>query len=174
MMGSGKSTIGKVLSEVIGWPYVDNDDLVREAEGATPRQILAEHGEARMREAESDALARGVRIAPPAIVGVAAGTILDPANRELLRDGGVVAWLRAAPAVLAERAEGGEHRPWLEGDAEAWMREAAATRDPLYASVADVVIDTGEMSTEASVEALRRFLDELAACRDLEPRADTT
>src|ERR671922_1145736 len=104
MMGSGKSTIGELLAGLTGWPYVDNDDLVREAHGATPRQILAARGEAQMREAEAEALVRGLRVPSPAIVGVAAGTILDPANRDRLRDGGAVVWLRAAPEVLADRA----------------------------------------------------------------------
>ena len=67
MMGSGKSTIGRLLSDATGWPYIDNDELVRQTHGATARQILAERGEARMRAAESDALAarrRGRRHRP--------------------------------------------------------------------------------------------------------------
>ena len=80
MMGSGKSTIGRLLSEATGWPYIDNDELVRRSRGATARQILAERGEDRLRDAESDALMLGIETPPPAVVGVAAGTILDPAN----------------------------------------------------------------------------------------------
>jgi shikimate kinase len=164
MMGSGKSTIGRLLSDATGWPYVDNDDLVRRATGSNPRELLAAEGEAAMRAAESRALADGVRTAPPAIVGAAAGTILDPANRELLRDGGVVVWLRADPGVLAERASGAEHRPWLEGDAAGWMREATAARDPLYASVADVVVDTGKASAESSAQEIRDGLATRPEC----------
>lgn len=174
MMGSGKSTIGRLLSDATGWPYVDNDDLFRRATGTTPRQILASHGEASMREAESRALADGLRMSPPTIIGAAAGTILDPANRDLLRDAGIVVWLRADPATLARRAAGAEHRPWLGGDAEAWMREAAAERDPLYAEVADVVIDTGEASPEASVHELRRRLNAFEACPEPSDRNEPT
>ncbi len=164
MMGSGKSTIGRLLSEATGWPYVDNDELVLRSNGATPRQLLAERGEAAMRAAESSALAMGLEIPGPAIIGAAAGTILDERNRDRMRDGGIVVWLRAASSILAERAAGSEHRPWLEGDAESWMREAVAERDPLYASAADITLDTTSYPPDASVLELRRRLEATGRC----------
>jgi shikimate kinase len=165
MMGSGKSTIGRLLSEATGWPYIDNDELVLRSNGATPRQLLAERGEAAMRAAESAAMALGLEVPEPAIIGVAAGTILEERNRDRMRDGGIVVWLKAAPSVLAERAAGSEHRPWLEGDAASWMREAAAERDRLYASVADITVDTGDSSpAEAATDELLRQLREYPAC----------
>lgn len=164
MMGSGKSTIGRLLSAATGWPYFDNDELVQRAHGATPRQLLAERGEAAMRAAESAALALGLEEPEPVIIGAAAGTILDARDRDRMRDGGIVVWLTAAPSVLAERAAGSEHRPWLEGDAESWMRDAAAERDPLYASVADITLDTTSDPPDESVQELRRRLDSAGHC----------
>jgi shikimate kinase len=163
MMGSGKSTIGRLMADATGWPYVDNDDLVLRASGATPRRLLAECGEPAMREAESDALAGGIALAPPVIVGVAAGVILGADDRDALRDGGVVVWLRAGADALAARAAGAEHRPWLDDDAGAWMRSALAEREPLYASVADHVVDTDAAPPEQSAASLLDWL-----------RADTT
>ena len=164
MMGSGKSTIGRLLSEATGWPYVDNDELVLRSHGSTPRQLLAERGEAAMRAAESSALALGLEVPEPAIIGAAAGTILDARDRDRMQDGGIVVWLTAASSVLAERAAGSEHRPWLEGDAESWMREAAAERDPLYGSVADMTLDTGSSPPEELVTELRRQLESTGRC----------
>jgi shikimate kinase len=155
MMGSGKTTIGRVLSERTGWPYHDNDELLDQLFGATPRQVLAASGEERLRDSESSALALGLRSPVPCIVGTAAGTILDEHNRRLLTRSGVVVWLRAAPAVLGERALGAEHRPWLDTGGEAWIHSSAAERDPLYASVADLVVDTdGRMPGEIAEEIL--------------------
>jgi shikimate kinase len=163
MMGSGKSTVGRFLAKATGWHYVDNDELVLGAHGATPRQLLAEHGEAAMRRAESEALAAGIALPPPAIVGVAAGVILDAADREALRSGGIVVWLRAPAEELAERAAGAEHRPWLDTDPRAWMRAAVAERDPLYASVADHTIDTAGDRAEV-VAGLLDWLRRETAC----------
>jgi shikimate kinase len=165
MMGSGKSTIGRLISEATGWPYVDNDELVRRSHGATARQILAEHGEAPMRAAESEALARGIRDPAPSVIGVAGGTILQPENHELLRSGGVVVWLRADAPALESRAMGADHRPWLDTGGGSWIRDAVAERDPLYASVADRVIDTGTKPAEESAAELLEWLATLPACR---------
>jgi shikimate kinase len=164
MMGSGKSTVGRLLATRSGWPYVDNDDLVRRVAGTTAREVLARHGEDRMRTAEAEALRLGLETPTPSIIGIAAGTILDPAHRERLSRNGIVAWLQADPAVLAERAVGGSHRPWLDGDAEAWMRETGAERNPLYRSIADLTVDTGASSAEEVARDLHRRLAALPAC----------
>lgn len=158
MMGSGKSTIGRLLSEASGLAYLDNDELVRGSHGATARQIVAERGEAQMRAAESEALALGAQTPAPAVIGVAAGTILEPANRERLRTGGVVVWLRADAAALESRAIGADHRPWLDSGGGPWIRETVAERDPLYASIADIVIDTGTRPAEESAAELLAWL----------------
>ena len=143
MMGSGKSSVGAALSNRTGWPFVDNDALVERATGRTARALLAREGESAMRAAETAALETALSLPTPVVVATAAGTVLDPANLERLRTGGFVVWLRARAEVLAARAVGAEHRPWLESDPVRWFRETEVDRDPLYASVADLEIDTG-------------------------------
>lgn len=168
MMGSGKSTIGRLLGDATGWPYVDNDKLLRRATGMTARQLLASGGEARLRAAESDALELGLELRPPVIVGVAAGTILDATNRERMRDA-VVVWLRASAAVLVERAEA-VHRPFVDRDAGAWLDETARVREPLYEAVADLVVDTGVRALDAAVATIRAHLASVPACVPDPPR----
>jgi shikimate kinase len=170
MMGSGKSTIGRLLANATGWSYVDNDELVLRAHGASPRTLLAERGETVMRQAESEALASGVTLPSPAIVGVAAGVILDADDRETLRSGGIVVWLRAGADDLAARAAGAEHRPWLDDDPRAWMTAAVLERDPLYASVADHVVDTDAAAPDETAARLVELLLAETACADA-PRA---
>ena len=110
MMGSGKTTVGRELSARTGWPYVDNDDLLREQTGREPAEIRATEGEDVLHLAESDALDAALGLKPPTIVGVAAAAVLDPAAREALRDGGHVVWLRARPETLFERISSGPRR----------------------------------------------------------------
>ena len=118
-----------------------------------------------MRAAESSALALGLEVPPPAIIGVAAGTILDPANRDRLRDGGIVVWLRADAGALASRASGAAHRPWIDTGGGSWMRDATIERGPLYESVADIVIDTTAGSPDGAAADLRERLLAFEACR---------
>jgi shikimate kinase len=159
MMGSGKSSVGRALSDRTGWRFVDNDELVQEATGRTARQLLAERGELAMRAAESAALHAGVALAPPVIVATAAGTILDPDDRKHLRDAGFVVWLCAPADVLASRAAGAAHRPWLDDAPVAWFRAAERERAPLYEAVSDLAVDTARMSPEESAASI---LDALA------------
>jgi shikimate kinase len=147
MMGSGKSTVGRLFAERTGWPYLDNDELLARGSKTTAKGLAAK-GEAGLRRAESDALRLGLECEPPCIVGAAAGTILDEGNRRALRDRSLVVWLRASVATLSRRAVGAAHRPWLEGDADGWLKAAVAERDPLYAGVADVVVETDGRTPE--------------------------
>ena len=158
-MGSGKSTVGAILAERTGWPLLDNDALLVRATGASARELLADAGEAALRDRETAALRVALATPPPAIVTAAAGVILDPTNRASLADAGLVVWLRAPVEVLAARAAGADWRPWLDADPAAWFTESAVVRDPLYASVADLELDTATMAPGEMVEAI---LDALA------------
>jgi shikimate kinase len=142
MMGSGKSTIGRLLAERTGWPFLDNDALLEGATGLTARDLLATRGEGALRKAEADALRLGLAEPAPVIVAAAAGTIEDEQLRRTLRENGTVVWLRADPHTLAGRARGAAHRPWLGGDAEKWMSDTDARRATIYQEVADLTIDT--------------------------------
>jgi shikimate kinase len=86
----------------------------------------------------------GFETPAPSIIGVAAGTILEAENRAALGAHGAVVWLRATPATLEARSMGADHRAWLEEGGADWVRSTAGARDPLYASVADLVLDVDE------------------------------
>ena len=154
MMGSGKSSVGIALAKRTGWPFIDNDALVEQATGHTARELLATRGEEAMREAESAALRTGLTMPPPAIVATAAGTILEAGDRAQIKQGGFVVWLRADAETLAARAVGAEHRPWLDRDPVGWFQTALEERTPLYAAVADMVVDTGTARPDAAAEAI--------------------
>jgi shikimate kinase len=142
MMGSGKSTVGRLLAKQVGWKYIDNDELLELDSGATARDLLDQHGEKGLRAAEARALGAGLATEPPWVVSAAAGSILDPRLRQQMSRGSFVVWLTASPSTLARRTRGSAHRPWLSGDAEAWMMETLAERAPIYESMAEVVIST--------------------------------
>jgi shikimate kinase len=146
MMGSGKSSVGRLLSERTGWPYLDNDAFVEAASGRTARELAASDADG-LRRFERDALIKALQHPPAVIIGAAAGVVLDPTIGELL-SGSFVVWLRAEPATLAARAAGARHRPWLDADAVKWMEEAAAARAPAYRSLASLEVWTEDRSPE--------------------------
>lgn len=162
MMGTGKTTVGRVLADRTGWTHHDNDDLLLRLTGMTPRQLLESAGETGLRRAESQALALAFASPPPSIVGAAAGTILDAADRHLIERSGVVVWLQASTATVERRASGAAHRAWL--DREGWVAAAVAERDPLYESVADLVVDTDAHNPSEVAEAVLDRIGVLEAC----------
>ncbi len=164
LMGSGKTTIGHLVADRTGWPYHDNDELVSLAYGRNARELLATAGEVVLRQAEAEALAAAVELPAPCIAGVAAGTVVDPGNRRLMLERGTVVWLTADPAVLAKRAVGAEHRPWLEEEAEAWLRQVADERAALYAEVAALVVSSDELSPNEVADRVTDFLAEHGPC----------
>ena len=157
MMGSGKTTVGRLLAERLGWPYLDNDGLLETATGRTARGLAAE-GTAALLTAEMDALRTALAAPPPAVIAAAAGTVLDPGLPALLRDATVV-WLRAKPPTLVARAAGSD-RPHLERDPSRWLHAADATRADAYATVADVVLWSDEPSPDAIAREIHRELVE--------------
>ena len=163
MMGSGKSSVGRELSTRTGWPFVDNDALVERATGRTARELLRDRGEHAMREAESEALRAGLAIPAPAVVATAAGTILRAEDRRAIAEGGLVVWLHADADVLAARAVGAAHRPWLDDDPVAWFERTIVERAPLYREIADVEIDTGSTDPEAAADRVVQRLATIGA-----------
>jgi shikimate kinase len=163
MMGAGKTTVGRLLADRLGWRYADSDDAVERRTGRTVRELFEAGGEGAFRPLETEALYETVAGEGPMVVAVAGGAVLDPANRALLRRSGTVVWLRASPATLARRvaddvAAPHGHRPLLEEDPEATLARLDAERRALYEDVADVTVDVDDLDPEAVVERVAAAL----------------
>ena len=167
-MGVGKTTVGARVAKATGWPLVDNDRVLA-AEGAPASDIARQEGVAELHRRECAQLLAALAAPEPSVVAAAASTVESPQCRAALR-GHVVAWLRADPAVLATRLDEETHRRPLGPDPAAALRSLADRRDPLYAALADVVIDVGAVSPD---EASARVVDTLRrAEQTVEPTAD--
>jgi shikimate kinase len=172
MMGTGKTSVGQLLAKRTGWRYADNDELLLQLVGKTPRDLLADDGEAALREGESAALRAGLTMPEPAIVSVAGGTILDSQNRRDLQDAGLVVWLKARPATISQRATGARHRAWLDTGGLAWIKDAVRTRNALYASVADLTLEVDRRSSKRVARDLLAWLRDFEACLPFLPAED--
>ncbi|HEY5384415.1 MAG TPA: shikimate kinase [Acidimicrobiales bacterium] len=166
MMGAGKTTTGHLLAERLGWAYRDSDADVEAATGLTVPELFARDGEAAFRRAEATVLAEACADPSPSIVSVAGGAVLSEDNRRLIASSGIVVWLRARPETLAARVGDGVGRPLLGDDpAEAVVR-LDAVRAPLYAELADVVLNVDELT---AVTVADRIISAWDATADTRP-----
>jgi shikimate kinase len=166
MMGAGKTTIGRELARRTGWPFLDNDALVRELTGREPKAIDAEDGEDALHEAEIAALRAALARPGSAVIAVAGAIVDDPiASAELRANAAHVVWLRARPETLRGRIGGGAGRRADARDL-GWLAEKAAIREPRYGAVADQVIDIEDHRPRAIVKAILAAFEAPAGSRE--------
>lgn len=158
LMASGKSTVGTALAALTGWPCLDNDALLERAAGCTAAELLAAEGERALRTAESDVLTLLLAMPGPYVAGVPAGTILDERDRERMRDGAHVVWLKVPVSTLVRRVARQPERAWLQDDPEGVLRAMALDREPLYELTAHQVLDMTRLSP---AEAAREVVEAL-------------
>jgi shikimate kinase len=157
MMGSGKTTVGRLLADRIGWRYVDNDDIVLELSGREPDAIAADDGEDVLHGFEAEALLATLAGGSRIVVGAAAWVVLHDASREALaRERGVV-YLRARPETLRERIGSGRGRRSDATD-QRWLEDRFGERDALYRGLARLTIEVDDDSPETIADAIAREL----------------
>lgn len=148
-MGSGKSTAGKLLENVLGLPYMDMDEEIVQKEGKSINQIFKEQGEEFFRDLET-ALLRSI---PDngLIVSTGGGIILREENRTIMKKKGIVVYLEATAEELLGRLKEDTSRPLLAGDKEKEIKERLNQRLNIYRNTADYKIFTDAKTPEKIV-----------------------
>jgi shikimate kinase len=130
-MGSGKSTIGRLLADRLGWHFVDLDADIEAAAGTSIADIFARRGEAEFRRLEHEAMRRRVRAIEcgrPTVVALGGGAIVQPENYALVENNGITVWLDCPFEIVRRRVEPTSHRP-LARDPESFARLYDARRE---------------------------------------------
>ncbi len=164
LRGAGKSTVARILSEKLKVERIDTDDRITAEAGMTIAEIFAREGESGFRRRERVEVRKALK-PPPRVVSLGGGAILDPDTRHDLARGAFVVWLHAPSEVLWQRIAADpaskSDRPALTGyRGEAELAALLAQRRPLYEQVADMMLDTGDLTPH---EAADRILKHLAA-----------
>jgi len=162
-MGAGKTTIGRQLARSLGFGFADSDAEIEVRTGADIPWIFDVEGEAGFREREEAVLAE-MTTWDNTVLATGGGAILRPANRQALAERGYVIYLRTTLEEQLRRTRRDRNRPLLQtADPEGTLRRLFAERDPLYRSVADLVIDTDSSSPKTVAQ---RVLSSLRAATD--------
>jgi len=147
MMGSGKSTVGKLLAEQMQMTFLDLDEIIETNTQKTIRDIFEQDGELYFRKLESEALVNVNQ--ENSVISCGGGIILDELNRIQLKSSGKVVYLRASISELTKRLQSLNDRPLLKGkhiDEELnclWLE-----RKELYEETAHITINVDEQTPE--------------------------
>jgi len=161
---TGKSTVGKILSQKLRIPFVDTDQLIEEAAGMPIKEIVARHGWEVFRDQETKVIA-SLRNLNLCVVATGGGAILSAENRELLKNMGGLVYLKAPLSDIVERLRRDAHheqiRPQFTSEnLEAETLAVLKDRIPIYESVADFTVDTeGKSIVRVSDEIYQHLLD---------------
>ena len=153
MMGSGKTTVGKELAKVLSWPWVDTDELIVNRYGNIS-DIFQKHGEGYFRALEGEIVGE-LSQKNNLVISTGGGLVLNKDNVSLLKDRGVVVYLRAKKETLFIRLQGDNNRPLLEGKSlEEKLTKLLNERENVYEDVADVAVDVDAKTPEEIVEEI--------------------
>jgi shikimate kinase len=160
-MGSGKSSVGRILSSLTGFALVDTDTLVAQEAGQSIPAIFKQHGEEHFRLLETKVLQSLVgRIG--LIIATGGGMITVAENRKILPEIGPVVWLDADTEQLYQRVKHSK-RPLLQtADPRRTVEELYRAREPLYRDVATLHIDSGALTHRQTAEAILARLQQPA------------
>ena len=155
-MGSGKSTVGKIISSELFLNFFDTDEEIETRTGASIDWIFDLEGEEGFRKRESNILEEMVQ-KNSIVLSTGGGIILSESNRELLSSRGTVFYLATPIKVQLERTSKDKDRPLLKnGDPGKILEELHVARESLYEEVADYIVNTeGKSSQEVSTEIIK-------------------
>lgn len=159
-MGTGKSTIGKVLAELTGLEFVDSDTEIEVRTGADIAWVFDVEGEDGFRQREEvviDDLTKKNGI----ILATGGGVVKNKNNRLHLSARGTVVYLETTPEKQYERIGNDKRRPLLNNSNPLQiLKDLTSQRDPLYREIADIIVKTDEMTTsQISHEILSKMKD---------------
>jgi shikimate kinase len=161
LMGTGKTTTGRILAARLGWPLRDSDAEIEALNGRSVRELRDELGTDAMHDLEAQALLRALNDEGPDIVGAAASVVDREDCLEALRaDDVAVAWLTVSPEVGARRFLSGAHRPWYGEDPATFLARQAREREPAFRSLDPVVVSTDDNEPDAVADEVLAGLRE--------------
>lgn len=149
-MGSGKTSVGRIVADALGCPFLDLDEIIERSEGRSIPEIFSLQGEEGFRKLEVSALRSVVGKyagGGTAVLALGGGTVTIPGAATLLQEKTICIYLKASPETLESRLEGqSASRPLLQDGTS--ISERLASREKLYQEAAHIILETDDLSPE--------------------------
>ena len=153
-MGSGKSTISKMLSEKLNVKQAEMDEIIVQEQGMPITEIFEKFGEAHFRDIETD-LVKRLQEENGIVVSCGGGAILREENRNMMKEAGVIVLLTAKPETILERVKDSTNRPILNGNMNVeYIAELMEKRRTCYEEAADFIVATDGKTCEEICEEI--------------------
>ena len=157
-MGAGKTTVGRILAQKLGYIYIDADMLIEERAGRTITEIFSEKGEEYFRDLETETL-KSLSDKEKQVIATGGGAVMSEENRNLMESGGVTVYLKAPAHVIWDRVKDSKSRPLLQvEDPFGTIEKLLEKRIPAYER-ADLTVDTESLSAEEVASEIIGKLD---------------
>ena len=163
-MGCGKSSVGKKIAEAAGLNFLDTDALIEEKEGCSISQIFATRGEAYFRVLETQCIQELLEEKQKGngslqLISVGGGLPVREENRTLLKQLGVVIYLKATEETIYQRLKGDTTRPLLQGENQIQkIKDMMAQRESKYMDAANYVVAVDEKTIDEVVEEIKNTI----------------
>lgn len=159
-MGAGKTTVGRQLAKRMGRHFYDSDHEIVERTGVPIPTIFEIEGEEGFRKREAQTI-RELAACRGIVLATGGGVVIDPENRQVLRETGWVVYLDVPPFQLYERTKHDRNRPLLQVENPLRkLEDLHAIRDPLYRETAHLVVGGGQLLASGVVNYLLREFSE--------------
>ncbi|MEA5113509.1 MAG: shikimate kinase [Geobacteraceae bacterium] len=157
-MGTGKSSVGKLLAKRLGYRFRDMDDMIVSRQNMSINEIFEKYGEIHFRTLEAEAI-RSISEERGMVVSTGGGAVISKENRNMFRNIGLIVNLSASPEVILERLAQDDGRPLLSGSKDiATIDRLMKEREPFY-SDADIRIDTTGKKLDDVAREILAFLE---------------
>jgi len=157
LMGSGKTTVGKLLAKKLNKTFIDTDECIENEEKISINEIFSRFGESCFRNLETDIIKK-VCLADNQIVSTGGGIVEKPKNLEILKKNGIIFYLYASVEELYQRIKNEKNRPLLNNDAPKWALEKLLNKREIFYELCDVKIDTtGKNADQIADEIINKL-----------------
>ena len=143
-MGSGKTTIGKILSSRLKYQFFDTDEEIKKKIGMSISSIFDKHGESGFRIIESQTLEE-LSIKPNSIISTGGGIVLMKENRDIMKNGTCI-YLKIDFEEQLKRLANSNDRPLVSKKPDGSIKKTNTAREPFFLDLADIVIDTSNLN----------------------------